>query len=103
MGSGTHIQFNVSANSITILRRTEGGTCSGATFTSIMDPANRTNGYVKTAPSGITLTYTADWPIYFNGLGQALTASDCTVVNSDSITISGGNTVTIVGETGFVQ
>lgn len=103
VGSGSHIQISVTGNSITLQRRVEGGSCAAATFVAIPDPALNSLGYSKVAPTNVTLTFSSDWPIYFNGLGQALRASDCTVVNTDTITVVGGNTVTLVGQTGFVQ
>lgn len=103
VGSGTHVQVSVTSTSITLQRRTEGANCAAATFTAITDPATQSSGYVKQAPSGVTLTFSADWPIYFDGLGRALRASTCAVISSDTITVVGGNTTTVVGETGFVQ
>jgi len=104
VGQGNHIQVSVTANSITLQRRIEGSACNtGTTFQPVTDPGTSTSGYVKTAPNGVTLTFSADWPIYFNGLGQAIRASNCSVIASDTITVVGGNTVTVLGETGFVQ
>ncbi len=104
IATNSHIQVNLTSTSITLQYRTEGGSCAaGTTFSPVMDPTNRTSGYVKTAPGSTTITFSANWPIYFNGLGQALRASDCTVISSNTITIAGGNTVTVIGQTGFVQ
>lgn len=99
-----HIQVSLTSTSITLQNRIEGSNCTtGTTFQPILDPANKTSGYVKTAPGSVTLTFSANWPIYFNGLGQAIRASDCSVVGTGTATIVGGNTVTVIGETGFVQ
>lgn len=104
VATNSHIQVNLTSTSITLQYRTEGGSCaSGTTFSPVTDPTNRTSGYVKTAPGGVTLTFSANWPLYFNGLGQAIRASDCSVVSTGTITVVGGNTVTVVGQTGFVQ
>lgn len=104
VATNSHIQVNLTSTSITLQNRIEGGSCaSGTTFTPITDPATRTSGYVKAAPSTVTLTFSANWPIYFNGLGQAVRASDCSVISTGTITVVGGNAVTVVGETGFVQ
>lgn len=104
VGQGNHIQVSVTSSSITLQRRIEGSACtSGTSFQAVTDPASNTSGYTKNAPGTVTLSFSADWPIYFNGLGQALRASTCTVIGSDTITVVGGNTVTLIGETGFVH
>jgi MSHA pilin protein MshC len=104
IATNAHIQINLTSTSITLRRRTEGSNCTtGTTFSPITDPATRTIGYVKTAPDPVTLIFSPNWPIYFNGLGQAMSVSDCTVVATGTVTIVNGNTVTVSGETGFVQ
>jgi len=104
VATGNHYQMSVTATTFTIQQRTEGTACNtGTTFQTIPDPANRASGYVKTAPGSITMTYSADWPIYFDGLGQASSASNCAVVVSDTISVSGANTITLIGETGFAK
>ncbi len=104
IATGKHYQVNLTSTSFTLLQRVEGGSCtSGTTFNAVIDPETRFSGYVKTAPGSVTITYTADWPLYFNGFGQALSASNCAVINSDSITVVGGSTITVVGQTGFIQ
>lgn len=101
VATNSYIQVDLTSTSITLRSRT--GTCGSPVFQAITDPANRSSGYVKTAPGSITLSFSANWPIYFNGLGQALRASNCTVISTETVTISGGNTVTVIGETGLVQ
>lgn len=104
VATGGHIQVSLTATSITLQRRIEGGTCtSGTTFQPVIDPAMRTASYVKTAPGTVTLSASANWPIYFDGIGRALRASDCSVISTATVTVTGGNTVTVVGETGFIQ
>jgi MSHA pilin protein MshC len=105
VASGTHIQVSLTSTSIMLQRRTEGGTCTtGTVFTNITDPAMRSTSYVKTAPGTITLSSSANWPIYFDGLGRAFRASNCTLLSPNAtVTVSGGNTITILGETGFTQ
>lgn len=110
IATNAHVQVDLTSTSITLRNRIEGSNCTtGTTFSAVTDPANRISGYVKTAPGSITLSFSADWPIYFNGLGQALSASNCTVLTSGppgtvgSITVGGVNTITVIGETGFVQ
>jgi MSHA pilin protein MshC len=102
-----HIQVDLTSTNITLRKRSEGSNCTtGTTFDEIVDPANRASGYVKTAPGSITLIFSANWPIYFNGLGQALRVSDCTVLPNGAngtVMVVGGDTVTVTGETGFVQ
>lgn len=103
VGSGSHIQVSVTNNSIALQRRIEGASCAAATFTAITDPTFGASGYNKIAPTNVTLNFSSDWPIYFNGLGQALRASDCSIINTDTIGVVGGKTVTLVGQTGFVE
>lgn len=111
VATNSHIQVNLTSSSLTLLTRTEGASCAAATFyptapnVAIIDPATRTTGYVKTAPGQVTLNFSAaNWPIYFNGLGQALLASNCSVLSSAStVQIVNGNTITVTGETGLTQ
>jgi MSHA pilin protein MshC len=107
VATNAHVQVDLTSTSITVRNRIEGSNCTtGTTFSPVTDPANRISGYVKTAPGPVTLTFSANWPIYFNGLGQALRASNCTVLTSaapGTVTIVNGNKVTVTGETGFVQ
>lgn len=103
VASGTHVQVTLTATSIGLQRRIEGATCTaGTTFQPITDPAFRGASYLKAAPSGVTLTASSNWPLYFDSLGQAIRASDCTVVNADLVTV-GSRTITVIGATGFTQ
>lgn len=108
IATNAHIQVDLTSTTITLRNRTEGSNCTtGTTFSAVTDPANRSvSGYVKTAPGSVTLTFSANWPIYFNGLGQAIGVSNCTVLTAGipgTLTVVGGKTVTVTGETGFVQ
>ncbi len=104
VASGQHYQISFTSNTITLQKRIEGSTCTtGTTFQGVNDPANRSNTYVKTAPGSVTVTTSANWPIYFDGLGQAFQASNCTVITTGTVSITGGNTLTLVGPTGFIK
>ncbi len=99
------IQVIVDDHSIALKNRTEGSSCnSGTSLADIIDPVSNAAGYLRIAPNHATLVYSADWPIYFNSLGQVLSASDCTIA-SDPITISvdGQPTMMLYGETGFLE
>ncbi len=104
VATGSHIQVNVTGTSLALVRRIEGSNCTtGTTFQAINDPASQSLGYTKVAPGQVSLTFSANWPLYFDALGQATQASTCSVVGTDTITVAGGNTVTVSGATGFVQ
>lgn len=104
VATGNHYQMSVTATTFTIQQRTEGSACNtGTTFQAITDPANRSSGYVKTAPGSITMTFSADWPIYFDGFGQAFRASTCAMIASDTITVGSTPAITLIGETGFAK
>ncbi len=107
VATNAHVQVDLTSTSVTLRNRIEGSNCTtGTTFSVVTDPANRNNsGYVKTAPGQVALNFsTANWPIYFNGLGQALLASNCSVLSSAStVQVVNGNAITVTGETGFVQ
>ena len=105
IGTGQLIYVSVTSSSITLQVMTPGGSCGvGRTFSNIMDPISNTSGYVRTAPGTTTLTYSADFPIYFNNVGQALKASNC-AISSGLVTIgvTGLPTMTLYPQTGFIQ
>ncbi len=108
VGTGQHIQVAVTTSTVTLSRRTEGSNCTtGTVLSSLSDPGNNASTFVKTAPSGVTLSPAITF--YFDGLGKAYqvtgTASTCPALGSQVITVQGSfsATVTVVGETGFVQ
>ena len=104
IATDSHIQVTVTANSITLQRRIEGSSCNtGTTFQTVIDPASQAGSYLRSAPGNVALTFSSQWPLYFDGLGQANQASTCTVITSGTVSIVGGNTVTVIGATGFVQ
>ena len=104
VATGNRIQVTVTSNSITLQRRVEGSSCTlGTTFQPVMDPVTNTAGFVRNVPTNVTLTFSSGWPVYFNSLGQAMRASDCTVSGNVTITVVGGKTITLYGETGFVE
>jgi len=108
VGTGQHIQVAITANTLTLSRRTEGSNCTtGTVLSAVKDPATNAATYTKTSPSGITLSPVITF--YFDGLGKAyqvtgITAT-CPALGSQVITVQGNfsPTVTIIGETGFVQ
>jgi prepilin-type N-terminal cleavage/methylation domain-containing protein len=104
IGTGNHIQVSLTGNSITLQQRIEGSGCTaGTTFQPILDPGTRATGFVKNAPGTVTINFSANWPLYFNGLGQALSSSNCAVIGTATVGVVGGNTMTVFGQTGFVQ
>lgn len=104
IATSNHYQMSVNSTAFTIQQRIEGSACNtGVTFQPITDPTNRGNGYVKTAPGDMTLTYSSDWPLYFDGLGRVYRASDCTQITTATISVSGAKTITLIGETGFSE
>lgn len=104
IGHNAHIQVSLTSNSITLQQRVEGSSCTvGTKLLPIIDPATHRVGYVKTLQGNVSITFSSNWPLYFNGLGQALKASNCTVINTDTISLVGGNTIKVFGETGVAQ
>lgn len=104
VAQGTHIQVNVNANALSLQQRIEGSSCNiGTQFLPINDPMMNTKGYLKLTPRNVALRFSTGWPIYFNGLGQALHANDCHVIDTEVIVVSNIKTVSVLGETGFVQ
>lgn len=104
VATGARIQLSLSANTLTLSRRVEGSSCQvGTTFVPIFDPTTNGSGYTRPAPGDLTVTTSSDWPLYFDTLGRVHRASDCSVIDSQTISISDGKTVTIFGETGFVE
>lgn len=104
MATGNHIQASLTPTSLLLQRRIEGSTCtSGTTFQPIIDPQFRTQNYLKVAPNNITLNFSAGWPIYFDGLGRALHAKDCSVIDFETINVVGGKMIKVFGETGYIE
>jgi len=104
IATGSHYEITLTSTSITLQQRVEGSNCStGTTFIAVTDPANHTSGYVKAAPGAITISSSANWPIYFDALGQANQASTCATLTSNATITVGTQTITLQGETGFVQ
>lgn len=105
IASGRYIYVSVTSSSITLQFMTPGGSCGvGTTFSNIMDPISNTSGYTRTAPGTTTLTYSSDFPIYFNNMGQALGANNC-AISSGVVTIgvTGLSAMTLYPQTGFIQ
>lgn len=104
VATGSYIQINLTSTSLTLQRRVPGSSCNiGTTLEPVLDPVDNSSGYVRTAPSNITLQYSIGWPIYFDALGRAIQGSNCSVVGTQTVGITGGKTITIYGETGFVE
>jgi MSHA pilin protein MshC len=115
VGTGCWVQVVPTASNITLLAS---GTCTSsagalcstafATTVPVIDPQNPSaNNFVRTVPanSGITISNFGQWPIYFNGLGQAFQCSTGTSgTNATPYTISvGGTSISVIGVTGFTQ
>ena len=106
--TGSHIQVDLTSNSMTLSRRTSILGCVNATVP-LVNPQFRQAPFTITALGNVTLTFSADWPLYFNSLGQVFRASDCQPVTAisaggiETLTISGAPSITLWGETGFSQ
>jgi len=104
IATGGHYEVKLTSTSLTLQQRSEGASCSsGTTFQAVVDPANNSSSYVKLAPGAITINSSANWPIYFDGLGQANQASTCATLSSNATITVGSKTITVIGETGFAQ
>lgn len=105
VGSGLSIQVSVTDTSIALQQRTEGGSCNaGTTFADLVDPVNQNIGYVRTAPSHAILSFSSQWPVYFNPRGQVLRASDCKIGTTPiTIGVEGQSLLSIYPETGFIE
>jgi MSHA pilin protein MshC len=96
VGMGCDVQVSYTSTTITLNTRSS---CTSGSFTqNIKDPALSGSTFVRTAPSGTTLSSTT-FPIYFDRLGQAKNSASGIVSNA-SITV-GGTTINVVGETGY--
>ena len=86
MGSGCHISVTPSSTQITLNLRSS---CTSGTFTiAVQDPSNPSNSFVKTAPAGVTLSYT-NFPLYFDQNGQGRLVSSNSTINA-TLTVTGG-------------
>ncbi len=104
VATGNSTQVSLTMTTMTLERRMKGSSCSvGTTFEPIFDPTTNALGFVRTAPVGLSQNFSIAWPIYFDGLGRAVRASDCVVIDSEVITLSGGKTIRVFGETGFIE
>ncbi len=106
VNSGNYIQVSVTSTTLTLQIVTV-STMSGCSVTNplpIVDPVSNTSGYTRTAPGRATLSYSANFPIYFNSSGQALNVSTC-AMSAGVITINatGMSTMTLYPQTGFIQ
>jgi MSHA pilin protein MshC len=108
VAQGARIQIDLTATTFTLRQRTEGLNCTtGTTFQPVVVPSSRATTYVKTAPSGVTLSPLLSF--YFDPLGRAFQVSGtsaCPLITSITVNVQGGgvtNTMTLTGETGFVQ
>lgn len=91
MGSGCHISVTPSATQITLNLRSS---CTSGTFTiTVQDPSNTSNSFVKTAPTGVTMTYN-NFPLYFDQNGQGRLVSNNATTNA-TLTVTGGGISTI--------
>ncbi len=111
VGTGCNIQVSVTATSVTLFQDNGSVTppCNGtANFSvAVVDPNNPRGGtYTRTQPSTTqTITnITADWPIYFDGLGVAHRAATTVGNNTTPYTLTvSGTPISVIGTTGFTQ
>ncbi|MBT6538850.1 MAG: prepilin-type N-terminal cleavage/methylation domain-containing protein [Francisellaceae bacterium] len=96
VGMGCDIQVTISPTTVALNARAN---CSTGNFTqAIRDPALGASSYLKTAPSGVTISNT-NFPIYFDPLGRSHDVASGNVSDA-SLTIA-TRTLQVVGETGF--
>lgn len=102
IGSGCHISVTLTTTTITLNLR---NSCTTGTFSSIVqDPSNIATSFVKTVPTGITLTST-NFPLYFDQNGQGRLVSSDNTTNA-TINVTGGSittTINIKGNTGKIS
>lgn len=96
VGMGCDVRVSVTGTTMSLDLRSN---CLTGNFTqAINDPVSKVAGYQKTAPSGVTIA-NSNFPIYFDPLGRAHDVNTGNIINA-SLTI-GGNTLQVIGETGF--
>lgn len=101
MGSGCHISVTLTTTTMTLNLRSG---CTTGTFTNtVQDPSNIANSFVKTVPTGVTLTNT-NFPLYFDQNGQGRLVSTNNTTNATlNVTGSGlTTTINIKGNTGQI-
>ena len=92
---GCEVQVSHTSNTISLNMR---ASCTSGSFTTAIDsPGNTGTAYVKTAPSGITIT-SSGFPIYFDRGGRSHNSGG-TVANT-SMQVNTKD-ITIIGETGY--
>lgn len=102
MGSGCHISVTATTNTITLNLRSS---CTSGNFTNVVqDPNNIANSFIKTAPTGVTLTNT-NFPLYFDGSGRGRLVSNNNTTNATINIIGSGltTTINIKGNTGQIS
>lgn len=102
IGSGCHVEINVTPYSLTLKLRSN---CRTGEFSAdIQDPFYRKSYYMQNTPNDTTLSNN-NFPIYFDHNGQArLTSTD--VISTASVTINGPDlqeTIYINGDNGSVE
>ena len=102
IGSGCHVEINITSNSLTLKLRNN---CKSGDFTrDIQDPFYKKNNYIQNTPNNTNLS-TNNFPIYFDHNGQARLISTNNIVNAN-LTITGENlqkTIYIYGENGSIE
>lgn len=106
VSTGCHIE--VKPNFVTgsfILQRA--ASCSSGAFTlAVFDPSTNQLGYSRQAPAHTSYSSANAFPIYFDSLGRAHatpssdTGADNGIIGTYTISIQ-GNTITIIGQTGY--
>lgn len=92
---GCEVQVSHTSNSISLNMR---DSCTTGSFTTAIDsPGNVGAAYVKTAPSGITIT-SSGFPIYFDRAGRARNSGG-TVANA-TMQINTKD-ISVIGESGY--
>lgn len=97
VASGCEVQLTLDASGYRLRQRTS---CSSGAFTrDVLHPATGASGYSAALPTGLSLTSTVS-PLVFDALGRARDSMGNVVDTTVSIA---SRTISVTGETGFVQ
>jgi type II secretory pathway pseudopilin PulG len=97
VASGCEVEFAISGSSYHLRQRS--ACTSGAFSREVASPSTGQPPFSATAPSGVTLSASVN-PVRFDALGRVLDAGGSVT----DVTLSvGGQSVSAVGETGFVH
>lgn len=105
VATGCAVQVNFSANSLSLWQAAGAAACNTPPYnTAVKDPSDPNASFVRTAPSGISLSSTPT-SFVFCPLGNAIaTATACPSTATVDVTVTAGSqTFAVVGVTGHVR